>query len=307
MRISSLYMFQRQISNLANSNANFNDIAARLAQGQSLLKPSDDPAGASQAVIYQNSLAKLEQYETARQYAQDTLGQQDNVLNSISSLLSKNLSEKIVAGGNGTYSDEDRMALATELEGIRDNLMNLANSRNSNGRYIFAGYNTGSEPFAKDGTYLGGKTPIVQLVADSTAMQVSHTGDDVFMSGTPDDLFAALDSAIEALKVPVTEDADREALQLTLDRANVSIKKNIDNLGKVQARVGTNLQQLDMLGSSADKHKIDVESSLQETLGADLDTFTTLSIQSKMVEFALNSSYMVFQSMQQMSIFNMLR
>ncbi|UQY44175.1 flagellar hook-associated protein FlgL [Mixta hanseatica] len=307
MRISSLYMFQRQIGNLSNSTANANDIAARLAYGQSLLKPSDDPAGASQAVIYQNSLANIEQYETARQYAQDALAQQDEAMNSIGSLLTKNLSEKIVAAGNGTYSEQDRAALAKELEGIRGNLMNLANSRNSNGRYIFAGYNTGSEPFTQDGSYVGGNKPIVQVVADSTEMQVSHTGSDVFMSGTPDDVFAALDSAITALTAPITDDADREALQLTLDKANVSIKKNIDNLGKVQAMVGTNLQQLDMLGSSADTHKIDVESSLQETLGADMDSFTTLVVQSKMTEFALNSSYMVFQTMQQMSIFNMLK
>ncbi|URQ60858.1 flagellar hook-associated protein FlgL [Pantoea alhagi] len=292
---------------MSTSNTKFNNIAARLAYGQTLLKPSDDPAGASQAVIYQNSLAKIEHYETARQYAQDTLGQQDEVLNSIGSLLTKNLSEKIVAGGNGTYSAEDRAALAKELEGIRNNLMGLANSRSSNGRYIFAGYNTGSEPFAKDGTYVGGTTPIVQVVADSTEMQVSHTGKELFLSGTPDDLFTALDSAIEALKAPVTDDTEREALQLTLDKANVSIKKNIDNLGKIQATVGTNLQQLDMLGTSADTHKIDVESSLQETLGADVDTFTTLIGQSKMAEFALSSSYMVFQAMQQMSIFNMIR
>jgi len=307
MRISSLYMFQRQINNMSNSTANANDIASRLAMGQSLLKPSDDPAGASQAVIYQNSLAKIEQYETARQYAQDTLGQQDKVLNSIGSLLTKNLAEKIVAGGNGAYSDEDRAALAKELEGIRNNLLDLANTRSSNGRYIFAGYNTGSEPFAKDGSYQGGTTAIVQKVADSTDMQVSHTGNDVFLSGTEHDLFAALDSAITALKEPVTEDADREALQATLDKVNISIKKNIDNLGKVQASVGTNLQQLEMLGASADTNKIDVESRLQETLGADMDSFTTLVVQSKMTEFALSSSFMVFQTMQQMSIFNMLR
>lgn len=307
MNYSSLYMFQKQIDYMSNSNANYFDISNRLAHGQSLLTPSDDPAGASQAVIYQNSLAKIEQYETARQYAQDALGQQDEVLSSISSLLTKNLSEKIVAGGNGTYSAEDRAALAKELEGIRNNLMDLANSRNSNGRYIFAGYNTGSQPFAKDGSYLGGKAPIVQVVADSTEMQVSHTGNDVFMSGTPDDFFAALDSAIDALKAPITDDEGRIALQQTLDKANFSIKKNIDNLGRVQATVGTNLQQLEILGSSSDNNKVKVVSSLQETVGADWDTLTTLIAQSKMTEFALSSSFMVFQSMQKMSIFNMVR
>ena len=307
MRISSLYMFQRQIDTMMNSTSTANYIGERLASNQRLLKPSDDPAGASQAIIYQNSLAKMEQYETARKYAHDTLGQQDNVLNSIGSLLTKNLSEKIVAGGNGAYSDEDRAALAKELEGIRNNLLDLANTRSSNGRYIFAGYNTGSEPFAKDGSYQGGTTPIVQKVADSTDMQVSHTGNDVFLSGTEHDLFAALDSAITALKEPVTEDADREALQATLDQVNVSVKKNIDNLGKVQAAVGTNIQQLELLGDSAATNQIDVESRLQETLGQDPDSIVTLVTQSKMAEFALSSSFMVFQTMQQMSIFNMLR
>ena len=307
MRISSLYMFQRQIDTMMNSTATANYIGERLASNQRLLKPSDDPAGASQAIIYQNSLAKMEQYETARKYAHDTLGQQDNVLNSIGSLLTKNLSEKIVAGGNGAYSDEDRAALAKELEGIRNNLLDLANTRSSNGRYIFAGYNTGSEPFAKDGSYQGGTTPIVQKVADSTDMQVSHTGNDVFLSGTEHDLFAALDSAITALKEPITEDADREALQATLDQVNVSVKKNIDNLGKVQAAVGTNIQQLELLGDSAATNQIDVESRLQETLGQDPDSIVTLVTQSKMAEFALSSSFMVFQTMQQMSIFNMLR
>lgn len=307
MNYSSLYRFQAQIDYMSGSNTRYFDISNRLSSGQTLLTPSDDPAGASQAIIYQNSLAKIEQYKIARQYAQDTLGQQDEVLSSISSLLTKNLSEKIVAGGNGTYSAEDRAALAKELEGIRNNLMDLANSRNSNGRYIFAGYNTGSQPFAKDGSYLGGKTPIVQLVADSTEMQVSHTGSDVFMSGTPDDFFAALDSAINALKVPITDDAGRIALQETLDKANVSIKKNIDNLGRVQATVGTNLQQLEILGSSSDTNKVKVESSLHKTLGSDQDSLTSLITQSKMTQFALSASLMVFQSMQKMSIFNMLK
>lgn len=307
MRLSSLYMYQRQMNNMTSSLGRFNDISARLAANQTLLKPSDDPAGASQAVIYQNALAKIEHYETARQYAQDALGQQDNVLNSIASLVTKNLSEKIVAGGNGAYSNEDRAALAKELEGIRNNLLDLANSRNSNGRYIFAGYNTGSEPFTKEGDYVGGNTPMVQRVADSTEVQVSNTGSDVFLSGTEHDLFKALDNAIEALKQPANDDESREALQATLDQSNIAIKKNIDNSGKVQAGVGTSLQQLEALGLSADKHKIDIVSRLEDTLGTGLDNLSTLVTEQKLAEFSLNSSFMVFQSMQKISLFNMVR
>jgi flagellar hook-associated protein 3 FlgL len=52
--------------------------------------------------------------------------------------------------GNGTLSDDDRASLATDLQGIRDQLMNLANSTDGNGRYIFAGYKTEAAPFDRD-------------------------------------------------------------------------------------------------------------------------------------------------------------
>lgn len=306
MRLSTSYIFQNRIDSLGDAMTGYNDLATRLSAGQTLLKPSDDPTGASQSVTLQTALSRMSQFDTARTYAQDALGQEDNTLDSIGNLLTENLTQKVIAGGNGAYSDEDRAALAEELQGIRDNLLDLANTKNSDGRYIFAGYKTGSAPFQADGTYVGGDTAMTQVVSDSTEMQVGHTGSEVFMSGTPDDLFEALDNAIAQLKQPVTSDADRDALQAVLDDSNVSIKKNIDNLGKVRATVGTNMQQIESLGFSAEAQSINVQSRLQETLGSDWDSMITLLSQSKMSEFALNSSITVFQSMQQLSIFKVM-
>ncbi|WP_312239959.1 flagellar hook-associated protein FlgL [Pantoea sp.] len=305
MRLSTHYMYQHNIDSMSNAMTTGNDIYTRLSAQRVLLTPSDDPAGASQAVIYQNALSTLSQYDTAQLYAQDALEQEDNVLSSIGNIMTTNLSEKIVAGGDGAMSDADRQALATELQGIRDNLLDLANSKNSNGRYIFSGYKTGTEPFQEDGTYVGGDTPMMQNVADSTTMQVGHTGQDVFMSGSSDDLFAALDNAIAALNTPVTSDADRQALQQTLDKTKKTINNGIDNLGKIQAEVGTNLQQIDSLALSSATQRINVESRLQETVGSDYGSIINLITESKMSDFALSSSMAVFQSMQKMNIFNM--
>lgn len=304
MRCSTHYMYQHNIDSITKSMARGNDVNARLAAGQTLLTPSDDPAGASQAVALQTALATMSQYDTARTCAQDALGQEDNTLSSIAGILTGNLAEKIVAGGNGAYSDEDRQALAKELEGIRSNLRDLGNSRDSNGRYIFAGYKTGSEPFAKDGSYVGGDKAMTQKVSDSAEMQVGHTGQQLFMSGSDDDLLAAIDKAIDALNKPVTNDDDRKALQDTLDSVNNTVKKNVDNLGKIQAQVGTNLQQLDALSASSDTQKINVTARLQQSVGSDSDTQISLITQSKMAEFSLTSSMTVFQTMQKMSIFN---
>lgn len=306
MRLSTSYMYQHQIDSMSKAMTGYNDLTSRLSSGKTLLTPSDDPSAASQAVVLQTALSRMSQFDTARGYAQDALGQEDDTLNSISNLLTENLSQKIVAGGNGTYTDEDRQALATELQGIRNNLLDLANSKNSDGRFIFAGYKTGAAPFQKDGTYVGGDTAMTQKVSDDNEMQVGHTGDDIFMSGSADDLFKALDKAIDKLQQPVTNDAEREDLQDTLDSVNITVKKNIDNLGKVRAQVGTNLQQLETLGFSSDAQNVQVQSRLEETLGSDWDSMITLLSQSTMSEFALNSSMTVFQSMQQLSIFKVM-
>lgn len=306
MRLSTTYMYQRNIDSMSNAFINYSDVNLRLSSGQILLKPSDDPGAASQAIIYQSALSDMNQYDTARKYAQNSLGYEDNILNSISSILTKNLSEKIVQAGNDTYSDADREALAIELEGIRDHLVDLGNSKDSNGRYIFGGYKTGSEPFLKDGTYVGGDTVMTQTVGDSTNMQVGHLGSDIFLSGTDDDLIVALNNTIDALKQPIESAEDREALRQVLDNTNRSLNKGIDNLGKVQATVGTNLQQLEQLGLSSDLNRISIESRYQQTIGADSESMIALVTQATFADFALQSSMMVFQTMTKMSLFNMM-
>ncbi len=48
----------------------------------------------------------------------------------------------------------------------------------------------------------------------------------------------------------------------------------------------------------------DTITKVQTAIGADYSTMTSLIMDSKMSEFALNASMMVFQSMQKMNLFN---
>nr|WP_240782974.1 hypothetical protein [Escherichia sp. E1130] len=200
--------------------------------------------------------------------------------------------------------------MATELSGIRSRLLDLANSKNSDGQYIFAGYKTGAAPFKVDGSYVGGTTAMTQNVSDSTEMQVGTTGDALFPTdaGTGDNILQSLQKTIDALNnLPENPtSADRQTFEATIGQTNTDVHKAIDNLGKIQARVGSSLQQLETLGSSADTQAITVQSRLQESTGSDWDTMISVLSESKMSEFALNSSMSVFQAMQQLSIFKTL-
>ncbi|TGB80883.1 MULTISPECIES: flagellar hook-associated protein FlgL [unclassified Escherichia] len=309
MRLSTSFLYQRQLDSMSKAMSNYNDISERLASGQSLLKPSDDPNKASQALSYQNQLSRIDEFGTARTYAQDALGQEDTKLTSISGILTDDLAGKIVQAGSETYSKADREALATELAGIRSRLIDLGNSKNSDGQYMFAGYKTGSAPFKDDGTYVGGTTAMTQNVSDSAKMDVSTTGNELFPTdaATGNNLMQSLQKTIDALNnLPENPtDAERKTFEATLAQTNTDVHKAIDNIGKIQAGVGSSLQQLETLGSSADTQAITIESRLEESTGADMGSMSDMITKSKMAEFALNSSMSVFQTMQQLSIFKM--
>lgn len=140
-------------------------------------------------------------------------------------------------------SDDDRASLATDIQGLRDQLLNLANTTDGNGRYIFAGYKTESAPFSEaDGKYEGGAESIKQQVDASRSMVIGHTGDKIFDSITsnavaePDGSASETnlchaDSAIAALKTPVADsEADKETAAAALDKTNRGLKNSLNNV-----------------------------------------------------------------------------
>lgn len=302
MRCSTITMYQQSMNGMSRAMTAASHTRNQLAEGQTLIVPSDDPVNATQALLFEHASLGIEQYRAARQHASDTLGYEDNALSSISGLLTENLAEKIVSAGNGTYSLESRQAVATELQAIRDSLINLANSKNGQGRYIFSGYKTSTQPFLSTGEYLGGHKPVKQWVSDSMEMQVSHLGSDIFISEDHGNLFTRLDETIAALKNTGADDK----LPDVLNRTNQAIKQCLDNLGSIQTRVGTNLQMIDRLNGNANDNAVLIQERYQGSVGSGNDAMVRLISDVAVTETALQSSMLLFKSMKNISLFNMI-
>ncbi|WP_307378470.1 flagellar hook-associated protein FlgL [Pantoea agglomerans] len=294
MRISTLYMFKQSAESMSKRVSENNEVYMKLSSGKTLLRASDDPQGATDAVRYQDALSQLELYSDARSRVRGTLQHEENILNGVSALYAT-LNEKAVAAKSES-SDEARHALGAEIKGIRDNLLDLANNRDSSGRYIFAGYDTDSAAFDASGNYQGGTTVKTLSVAEGSEMPSGHLGDEVF-----DSIFSIADKAITELNnTPVDEATLKVALQDLMD----SLSTGLEKVGKAQAEIGTNLQQLEALDTNGDVLINDTIVKVQNAIGSDYGTMTSLIMDSKMSEFALNASMMVFQSMQKMNLFN---
>lgn len=300
MRLSTLYMYKNSAETMTKRMSQSNDVYLRMSAGRTLLKASDDPAAATDAVKQQDALAKLELYSNVRSRARGALEHQDNILNGVGNLLTTTLKEKIIAAKSDTYSAEDRRALGEEIKGIRANLLDLANNRDASGNYIFSGFKTDTPAFDEVGNYRGGEEVRRQTVADGTEMQVSHLGREVF-----DDIFTVLNDAVAALTAD-PDGADYDAnLKAALSAASQAVDDGINRLGKAQAEIGTNLQQLDALDLSGAVLINDTIVKVQNAVGSDTSMLVSLVSESQMSELAFNASMFVYQKMQSMNLFNM--
>ncbi|MCS2147855.1 flagellar hook-associated protein FlgL [Scandinavium manionii] len=314
MRISTLMMYQQTMGGITNSQSSWLKYGEQMSTGLRVNRPSDDPIAASQAVVLSQAQSQTSQYASARSFATQRISQEENTLSSVTSSIQA-AQEKIVYAGNGTLSDDDRASLATDLQGIRDQLMNLANSQDGNGRYMFAGYKTDTAPFDDTGKYIGGKTNVEQQVDSSRTMVIGHTGDKIFESVTsnavknPDgsvpgpNLFKVLDDAIAALKIPVADDdAAQATAQATIDVANRGLRNALNNVLSVRAEVGTQLNELDKLDALGDDRTLSQTQQMSDLVNVDWNsTISNYTMQ----QAALTASYKAFTDMQGMSLFQL--
>lgn len=317
MRISTQMMYQQNMRGITNSQAEWMKYGEQMSTGKRVINPSDDPIAASQAVVLSQAQAENSQFALARTFATQKVSLEENVLSQVTTAI-QNAQEKIVGAGNGTLSDDDRASLATDLQGIRDQLMNLANSTDGNGRYIFAGYKTETAPFAQaDGTYGGGTDSITQQVDASRSMIIGHTGNKIFDSITsnavpePDNgtsetnLFRMLDSAIASLKSPVGDDETlKEQAKAVIDKTNRGLKNSLNNVLSVRAELGTQLSELSSLDSLGTDRALGQTQQMSNLVDVDWNAAISSYV---MQQAALQASYKAFTDMQGMSLFQLNR
>ncbi|CAI0810544.1 TPA: flagellar hook-associated protein FlgL [Serratia fonticola] len=320
MRMSTSMIYQQNLSGVTNNQSLWMQSGQQLSSGKRVLYPSDDPLAASQAVMISQSMSENSQYALARTFARQNISMEETVLRSAADGI-KDMKTLIVNAGDGTISDNDRDSLATQLQGLKDQLLSQANSTDGNGRFIFAGFANDKAPFVEQGgkvVYQGSSSAIEQKVDANRTMTVGHTGSSIFMSltsnikpepdGSPSEanVFESIDMALKALKTPLqgADEATREQVTAALDKATRGLDNSYNNVLSTNAVLGTQLQELDVLDSIG----IENNTANQNQLTALVDADVVEAISSYyMQQAALQASYKTFSDMQGMSLFQINR
>ncbi|HZX71651.1 MAG TPA: flagellar hook-associated protein FlgL [Rhodanobacter sp.] len=185
MRLSTNWMFQQSVNTMLNQQSALAATQNQVTSGKRINVASDDPAGAGMVVNLNHILAANTQYSANIDNANTRLSTEQSTLTSVTNVLNS-VRSMAVQGINGTLAPSDRSDMATQLVQMRDQLVQLANTTDSNGDALFAGSSTTKVPFVKnaDGTVSYGGNDTARMTAIGSGLQTysGDAGSAVFMS-----------------------------------------------------------------------------------------------------------------------------
>ncbi len=137
MKISTSYYFDRATSLITQGQAQVAQTQTRLSTGKNLIRPSDAPDTALAIERLQQSVQIQENLSAKLKVVLERYRDEETALNSISNVAIR-VKELAIQAANDTLGPEGRRTIATEIRALRDQVFAFANTRNTDGVYLFS-------------------------------------------------------------------------------------------------------------------------------------------------------------------------
>jgi flagellar hook-associated protein 3 FlgL len=183
MRVNPQYL-NNVVGALDQTTAVQQQLTEELSSGNAVQQLSDNPAAVGENVLLATAISAADQYQQTSSSAQGMLQVTDSTLGSVVSQLTQALS-LATQGNNGTLNAANEQAIATQLTGIRDEVLSLANTSYL-GQYVFSG-SVNSTPFTLNSatspatvTYNGDSAVNPLTTPDGQSIALNLPGDQIF-------------------------------------------------------------------------------------------------------------------------------
>ena len=307
MKISTNLMFERAAKQMTSSQTNLAKSQAQLAQGKQIINPSDAPDQASTVQRLKSILSRQDSYQTALNTVQSRLQGEDSTLSSVSDLLIR-AKEIAVQANNDTLSPDNRKALGVELQGLRDQMLSLANTRDSSGNFLFGGSKVTQAPFISvaggSPQYAGDQTRMSVMVGENRSMPINRTGTDAFVpvnrtlpDGTTQGVgfFNVMDDLIKGVNT-----SDRPKMQGGLGELDTLL----GGLSMARANIGSGLKGIDQQTSVIEDTVLNLKTTLSSV--EDLDYASAITKMNQQM-LSLEAAQSSFAKISQLNLFNYIK
>ena len=300
MRVSTSQLFQQRVTALLAQQEQLGKTEIQLATGKRVMTAADDPLAAVRNLQLGDQLARLDQYQKNVDTASSRLDQEEGVLASSADLLQR-VRELAVNGLNATNGPAELKSLAFEVREHLDQLLNLANTRDANGEYLFSGYQGDTEAYTADGvgnfSYNGDQGQRHLQISSSRQIAVADHGVRVFegiatAAGGVASTFDILYNFAESLNAG-SPDPD------ILTDIDAALNRTFD----VRAEVGSRLRSLEDQRNTNSAVALHFEGERSDIM--DLDYAEAISRFNQQL-LAFETSQQVFSKVQGLSLFDYL-
>lgn len=282
MRIDSFSFFTASLMGMRDNQTAMARLNQQIATGKSLLAPKDDPLATEKVLQLSNRVAVRAQFVANQDRASLALKYESTVLDEMRKTLED--ARKLISGVSSSHDANLRDTVAQQLVGVNRHLLSLANTRDPNGDYIFAGHATTTIPYANplNGTATATTYNGTPLLPNMTApdgqtgpggsrwlevdtgryVRVNDNLDAVFQSGTANDLLQQLDDAAATIPGTTLTQADIDGWTALLTTA-------LDNLDAISHRVAAAYGEVDDVRGTTGTLMLQEKNALSDILQLD--------------------------------------
>jgi flagellar hook-associated protein 3 FlgL len=306
MQISTNFLFDRASKQMGSLQNDLAKSQAQISAQKQVMSPSDAPDQSSVITRLKSVLTHNEGYSKALDSVQARLESETTTLSSASDLLVR-IKELAIQANSATQGKTSRAAIATEMKGLRDQLLSLANSTDTTGNYIFSGSKVNTPAFASDAngevTYQGDQTRMSVAVGDQRNIAINRPGTNAFVrvvrtddAGTTSGVgfFQAIDDLITGVKA--TDGSGGTAMSRGLSE--------MDDLQRgvvlAQAESGTDMKVVEQQNEVLDDTQLTLKTALASV--EDLDMAAAITLMQKQL-LSLEAAQASFAKVSQLSLF----
>jgi flagellar hook-associated protein 3 FlgL len=145
-RLGTANSYDNALSNLQGRQTALANLQENLTSGKKITSPSDDPTGAAQAERAMNRIARIATDQRALESQRNAIASAEGTLGSVTDAL-QSFRELVVSAGDATHTAAERTTIAGQLSGLRDQILSLSNTKDSNGMPLFAALGSALAPF----------------------------------------------------------------------------------------------------------------------------------------------------------------
>jgi len=306
MQISTNFLFDRASKQMGSLQNDLAKSQAQISVQKQVMSPSDAPDQNSVITRLKSVLTHNDGYTKALEAVQARLESESTTLSSASDVLVR-IKELAIQASNGTQGKTSRAAIATEMKGLRDQLLSLANATDTTGNYIFSGSKVNTPAFASDPngvvSYQGDQTRMSVAVGDQRNIALNRPGTNAFVRVVRSDgeggntgvgFFQAIDDLIAGVKA--TDGTGGPALSRGLNE--------MDDLHRgvvlAQAESGTDMKVVEQQNAVLDDTQLTLKTALASV--EDLDMAAAITLMQKQL-LSLEAAQSSFAKVSQLSLF----